>query len=573
MYNAKFIPLDSFYKPKSTKYAEICRMYQGVPTIAVTPKGRIFLGWHAGGLLEPSMYNYNVFVYSDDDGATWSEPLLVTPSSTPHEIHVVDAQLFIDPEGILHLIWVQDNVKLRTDDHASVKPSKRRFVADCNYYYTKDLEHSCWEMLCLDPDAEEPVFTQPKYIHSGFLTNRPLFLTDKHWLSFAYGGYTDQNSYEITYDGGKSYTRRYSGKKWPGPYDEGMGYKMEDGTIRLFIRNNDWHIAETFSHDNGESFEDCRLTDIPNANSKFHLTKLPSGRVMLIHNNHDQIRKDMTVRLSEDDGKTWKYSLCIDPRVTSYPDAQYHNGRIYLSYDCGRTKDREIVFCTFTEEDVFEGREIKLSTVSKPAPAPNRTRIGETIERTMLIPTLPYMEKEALLAAARAFYDAGVKLLAVRFPGDLSVSDEKVGEAIKELALKYGNSMYIGGANVLTTEQARRTRIAGGVFAICPNVDKEVVFEICNIGMLCIAGAFTQSEIREADRFCSDFVSLYPATSLDAEKLLGAGASMPSVKMIAYYTDKRSAKMLSLAGATAFIYESDGREDKKSVSKILKGLE
>lgn len=47
----------------------------------------------------------------------------------------------------------------------------------------------------------------------------------------------------------------------------------------------------------------------------------------------------MTLYLSEDDGATWKYKRCVDTRNNiSYPDADFHDGKIYLSYDRERTR-------------------------------------------------------------------------------------------------------------------------------------------------------------------------------------------------------------------------------------------
>lgn len=88
----------------------------------------------------------------------------------------------------------------------------------------------------------------------------------------------------------------------------------------------------------------------------------------MIHNDHPTERRNMTVRLSEDDGATWKYSRLIDPRGgLSYPDADFRDGEICLSYDRGRTGDMEILFVRFTEEDIMdESRPIHINIVSKP---------------------------------------------------------------------------------------------------------------------------------------------------------------------------------------------------------------
>lgn len=78
----------------------------------------------------------------------------------------------------------------------------------------------------------------------------------------------------------------------------------------------------------------------------------------------------MTVYLSDDDGKSWQYKRCIDEReALSYPDADFHDGRIYLVYDrerSGQNSAKEILFTSFTEEDIISGGDIDVAVISKP---------------------------------------------------------------------------------------------------------------------------------------------------------------------------------------------------------------
>ena len=87
--------------------------------------------------------------------------------------------------------------------------------------------------------------------------------------------------------------------------------------------------------------------------TRFFVSKTPSGNVLLVNNDHKFSRTNMTVYLSEDDGKTWKYKRCIDtyPNI-SYPDVDFYNGIIYLVYDKNRIPNGKIMFTSFTEDDI-----------------------------------------------------------------------------------------------------------------------------------------------------------------------------------------------------------------------------
>lgn len=66
----------------------------------------------------------------------------------------------------------------------------------------------------------------------------------------------------------------------------------------------------------------------------------------------------MYAQLSEDDGKTWKYSLLLDPAESvTYPDAvEADDGRIFIIYDYGRTTWKEIRMAQITEADIINGK-------------------------------------------------------------------------------------------------------------------------------------------------------------------------------------------------------------------------
>ena len=330
--NALKYSCDLLTYPQDEKYAEGIRKFQGCPTIAVTKNGRIFLGWYSGGVREPDMENYNILIYSDDDGKTWSEPVLVIPSSKEKFIHALDIQLWTSPEGKLYVFWVQNNTAPESEPKPVAKENQPLICVD-GYQYL-DFRHSEWLCICDEPDSDNLTFSQPKCLDIGFLRCKPLVLKNGRWINFNYDQLEENYGYSISDDGGVTYKRLYGSKKVRTYFDETMAYEKLDGSIRMLARTREGYLAESISLDGGNTWSDTKLNDIESPDTRFYISRTPSGKVIMINNDDTQKRKKMTVYLSEDDGVSWKYNRCIDEREdVSYPDLDFYGGRIYLTYD------------------------------------------------------------------------------------------------------------------------------------------------------------------------------------------------------------------------------------------------
>lgn len=351
--------------PHDLRYAENIRQYQGCPTVAVTRGGRLYLGWYAGGTTEPHIDNYNWLVYSDDGGKTLSDPLLVIPSDRERLVHALDIQLWIDPNGRLHVFWMQDNVRPLPENPPAQTAWTRATVTDGLLF--DDCAHSLWEVICEAPDAENPAFGEPRCIGSGFLRCKPTVLSNGTWLYFNYDQLNRRYGYSISRDGGRTLERHYGAPKLETLFDEGMAYERRDGSVRMLARTRLGALAETVSLDGGLSWSETRLCGINCPNTRFFVARTPSGRVILVNNDDPKGRKNMTVYLSDDDGDTWAHKCCIDTRShISYPDVDFYGGKIYLIYDRERTGAKEILLTVFDENDVINGTLPAPWVISKP---------------------------------------------------------------------------------------------------------------------------------------------------------------------------------------------------------------
>ena len=366
------IPCKIQYRPIDPKYDESIRKFQGCPTVAVSEGGRIFLGWYSGGTGEPHIENYNYLVYSDDGGKSFGKPLLVIQSEKERNVHALDIQLWTAPNGSLWVFWVQNNAMPLTEENEymlSAKETSNLSVVEREGYLFPDMRHTSWCVVCDDPDASDPVFSEPRMLDIGFLRCKPLVTDSGRWIFFNYDQLGDTYGYSISDDNGKTFSRHYGAKKIPTPFDEAMAYQKRNGEIHMLARNSMGELARAVSADDGISWSEAVLSGISSPNTRFYISRTPSGRIILVNNDSSDVRCRMSIWLSDDDGETFVYKKTVDDPdyLTSYPDVDFFGDKIYLTYDRERTGAKEIRLLIFTEKDVISpSTELRSQIVSKP---------------------------------------------------------------------------------------------------------------------------------------------------------------------------------------------------------------
>lgn len=111
---------------------------------------------------------------------------------------------------------------------------------------------------------------------------------------------------------------------------------------------------------------------------------------------------------------------------------------------------------------------------------------------------------------AQALYNGGVRLLEITFDqsSDTCIKDTVTSiEMVKDLM---GHMMLVGAGTVLNVEQAQAAKSAGADFTLSPNTDVRLITEIKKLGLTCIPGALTPSEIVAAWNAGADIVKLFP---------------------------------------------------------------
>jgi len=157
----------------------------------------------------------------------------------------------------------------------------------------------------------------------------------------------------------------------------------------------------------------------------------------------------------------------------------------------------------------------------------------KAIEQYKVIAILRGIRQDKLLPLAQALYDGGIRLLEVTYSADGHIADEVTASSIRQLSAHFQNKLLIGAGTVLTPNQVRLTKKAGGLFVISPNTDEEVIKESNLRGLVSIPGALTPTEIADAKKAGADFVKLFPASVLGSEYIKAIKAPLSHVKLLA----------------------------------------
>ena len=341
---------------------EAHRAWQGCPTVARTKGGRLFAGWYTGGLFEPCIQNYNILIQSDDDGESWSKPIMAIYSDYERMHRNIDIQLWVDEKNRLWVMWT----------HSPFYPDSREATLRTPFQWDYHKEFTGVEaLICSDPDAEVLTWEKPRVICGGFLRSKPIIRQNGDYIFPAYDWIHEDRYYlRVSRDGGETFADLPAAEKPKNhrAFDETMVY--ESGSeLRMLARTNLGYILAGESADDGKTWtQPHEFQKAPS--SRFYIGRLSGGQLVLVRNASDTERTGMKVCLSEDEGKTWPYQLMLDTRESvSYPDlAEGENGTLFILHDRERdnrtrlnrdtwTSDaaKEILQSRITVEDIYRG--------------------------------------------------------------------------------------------------------------------------------------------------------------------------------------------------------------------------
>ena len=99
--------------------------------------------------------------------------------------------------------------------------------------------------------------------------------------------------------------------------------------------------------------------------------------------------------------------------------------------------------------------------------------------------------------------------------------------SIELLARRFGESMLVGAGTVLTVEQVRQVRDAGGRIIVSPDTNTDVIAATAEAGMVSSPGYFTPSEAFAAIRAGATTLKIFPAEGAGPAVLKAQLAVLP----------------------------------------------
>lgn len=365
-------------------------------SIVETPQGDLLAVWfHGSGERKEDDVMLQGARLRAADRATgkWSEPFVMADTPNLPDCNPV---LFIDPRGTLWLFWitVQDNewggslLKYRTATEYQADGAPHWAWQEVIHVRPQNLDTRFSAVLDKANDYLGPMASVipqlPKMLEEGraavssklrqrlgWMTRlHPIMTSDNRLMLGLYSDVFNCSMAAFTEDWGNTWS-------FSEPIlDPNIAkisniqpsfVKKKDGGIVAFMRDNGLpkKIRTANSTDNGQTWSNVTELGIPNPGSSVECIPLKSGHWLLVCNDTEDGRHQLTAYLSEDEGVTWPKHRALEQVAKdggnfSYPSViQTADGQIHCTYShtLKDVKGSSIKHACFSEEWVgAEGR-------------------------------------------------------------------------------------------------------------------------------------------------------------------------------------------------------------------------
>ena len=215
-----------------------------------------------------------------------------------------------------------------------------------------------WGMMTTSSD-EGKTWSKPVRLPDGILgpiKNKPVQLSNGDILC---GSSTEGDGWKVhferTSDFGKTWTATppVNDRKKIGAIQPSILF-LENGSLEAVGRTHNDKIFQIFSSDEGKTWGEMSLTDLPNPDSGIDAVTLRDGRQLLVYNHNvrtgsnNKGRSPLNVAVSPD-GTNWFAALVLEndpnaPNGFSYPAViQTSDGLVHITYTWERKRIKHVV--------------------------------------------------------------------------------------------------------------------------------------------------------------------------------------------------------------------------------------
>ena len=134
---------------------------------------------------------------------------------------------------------------------------------------------------------------------------------------------------------------------------------------------------------------------------------------------------------------------------------------------------------------------------------------------------------------AKALYDGGIRVIEVTFNQKKPELFFETADSFRAIKAAMGDQMAVGAGTVTSKELVDLACQAGAQFIVSPDTNEEVIRYAKSLGLSCMPGAMTPSEILTAYRAGADFVKVFPAGALGPSYVKAVRGPLNHIPMLA----------------------------------------
>ena len=184
---------------------------------------------------------------------------------------------------------------------------------------------------------------------------KPVILDDKEFILPLYKEFMGYYSYICKFKDGKVIYSSPLIKSTAGNLQPAIIPVAEEELFMLMRPEKGGYFWQSFSQDNGKSWNEVvKREDLHNPGSGFDVLRLASGKIILAFNDNPETRTNLTLTLSEDEGRSFPIRKILERAEGvnfAYPSViQDSKGKIHIIYSVNKEEIRHIVL---EEREIF----------------------------------------------------------------------------------------------------------------------------------------------------------------------------------------------------------------------------